>query len=174
MKHTLHTQPRGVILLEAIVAIGVLVTVIGAVLGLTLRASNVTHVAIDQVVATYLAQDMAEWLVAKRQYNKRNNIAWDTGIFASGDLGISTDASLQTGVLGACSGLNNCALYRTSTGVYTHSANSGANTLTPFQRTVTARDTVMASGDGIEYTITVSWNTGSYRESFVMRTVLYK
>lgn len=176
MTHTQYTQPRGVVLVEAIVAIGILVTIIGAVLGLTLRSSNVTRVATDQVVATYLAQDVAEWLVAKKRFNDGTLNYWSGITPGAGNFGISTDSALTEG-LGVCGNLSGCNLYRTSEGRYTHE--SGGNTLTPFRRIVEVDDSAdydadVTTTEAVEYTITVSWHTGSHTESFVMRTTLYK
>ncbi|MBP9750154.1 MAG: hypothetical protein KBD21_05490 [Candidatus Pacebacteria bacterium] len=174
-QHT--TQEKGIVLLEAIVAIGVLVMIAGAVLVLVIRSTSGTRSATDQLTATYLAQDVAEWLVAKKQYNIKNNVDWHTEM----QCGVGTECGVDTNDLADlqdCTSLNACALFRdATTGLYSHTL--FGNVPTPYVRKVTginASSDLNANGilDNITYTITVSWTNGARTESLPLTLTLYE
>ena len=162
---TKQTQ-RGIVLLEAIIAIGVLVMIVGATLRLVVTSSAGVRAASDQVVATYLAQDAAEWLVARRAYNEVEGLDWLEGIdgaACSPNCAVYTNLSVSVQDMVACPG-GSCALNRRNgpPEFYTHETTDV--TTTPYSRSV-----AVATGDLdgdlvndiVTYTITVSWDTGS-------------
>jgi Tfp pilus assembly protein PilV len=69
MNMKMHKEERGIILLEAIIAVGVLATIFAATIGLYMSSVGGIRTSNDQLVATFLAQDAMEAVIAKRQYN---------------------------------------------------------------------------------------------------------
>lgn len=165
-----RTQERGVILIEAIVAIGVLSVMAVGALSLLSRSVNGLRNSTDRVVATYLAQDALEWVLARSRYNSASMLDWldnlDTASCGT-NCGIDTHAAISTGTFSSC-GIDSCVLYRTSTGSYSHKG--AGNTATPYRRTVTI------AGSGFERTVTatVSWNSQSGTESLSLTLMLYE
>lgn len=179
----------GFVLMEAIVAIGVLLMLVGAVLGLTTRSSTGTRTATDRIIATYLAQDMAETIIARRAHNiATTNIRWYAGIGynlpAGTHFSISTTSSISNAILATCTldaALQNCRLYyNANLHQYTYSA--GGGTVTPYTRYVQVSKVTDLDDDpdgsdevdAIRYTIVVTWKSGEYVESLPLSITLYE
>lgn len=75
-------KEQGVILVEAIVAIGVLVTIFTAAMALYTASVKGVRMTNDEVIATYLAQDGLEAVIAKRQlnYEHADSVSWLDGM----------------------------------------------------------------------------------------------
>ncbi len=70
MKTRLHTAAhRGFTLIESLVAITVLLTAIVAPMTIAYQGIAATNLARDQMIAQYLAQDAAEFIIAKKIEN---------------------------------------------------------------------------------------------------------
>ncbi len=165
---THRSQARGIVLTEAIIAVGVAAAIFTAVLGLLSRSMGGIRASTDQVTATYLAQDAMEYIVAKIVYNKRSGAGWLDGVSGtSGCPNSTTPCMVETGRIGyenlsSCGGT--CALHLTTGGYYTHTVGSNT-TPTKFSRSITVLpinlDTDDATYEEAKVTVTVSWTEGS-------------
>ena len=167
---------RGVILIEAVVAIGVLAVIFTSALALFTRSLIGVRSSSDQIVATYLAQDAAEYILAKVAANKRV----DEAQWAAGLTGCSggTVCSLGTTVpivnfkLDPCDGAT-CALTLDSSKRYTPAA---GGIETPYRRTIeiTLTDTNgVAGNDEAIVHIVVSWESGAAGGSVPLTFTVY-
>lgn len=169
---------RGIVLTEAIIAIGVLAMLFTGATRLLSRSLSGMRAASDQVVATYLAQDATEFLIAKREHNvksgknKYDRMTCAPGPYCSLD---TTVADIGTGNLVGCTSETNCPLYRTNQNKYTPS--QSGNTPTPYNRSIKI-ETVDFDGDttiheGLKVTVTVSWADGPKTFKTTLITTIY-
>lgn len=86
MGKTFETK-AGFTLIETLVAVSVLLVAVVAPLTIASRSISYTNFARDQVIASYLAFDALETIIAKRDYNVANDLDWDTGINVVGEDG---------------------------------------------------------------------------------------
>jgi len=171
---------RGIVLLEAVVAIGILSLIVSALFVLASRTNTAIYAAADQVVATYLTLDASEWLRGRKIYNELNGLPWDDGIScSSGPCGVNTQhPNMEFNDVTPCSdaAMNACTLNLVGS-LYQHS-NFGSPS--HFSRTIEAdsRDLdTPADGDidVTDYAITVTWRGGGgVTQSSTMYTSLYK
>ncbi|MBP9750204.1 MAG: hypothetical protein KBD21_05755 [Candidatus Pacebacteria bacterium] len=180
---TSHTYPRGVVLLEAVVAIGILGLLVSGVLALSSRSVQAMYMASDEVIASYLALDASEWIRARTIYNQANGLDWLLGIkqigtncTVSAPCGVSTIHNFANGhsKFSLCSSLDDCVLEFSGTG-YTHAGGAA----TYFRRTISFKtfdlDGVPADDEQVVYTITVFWRgSGNVEHSKTMYTTLYR
>lgn len=148
---------RGVVLIEAIIAVGVLITIFTASLALYLGSVGGMRMTNDQLIATYLAQDGLEQVIAKRQYNYKHFDNWLVGIPTTCTTanpcavdyvtyGVST-ASLTACVAG-------CKLYIDPvTGLYSHNP---AGTASYFSRSVSVE--ILEPDVEARVVVKVSWD----------------
>lgn len=180
---THHIHARGVVLLEAVVAIGILGLLVSSVLSLSSRSVQAMYMASDEVVATYLALDASEWIRARKAYNEVNGNDWlqDIGYgmscVPSTPCGVSTmyELSDSNGTFSSCSALDDCALSLSGIS-YIHNS---AGTPTYFKRRILVDpvdlDSTAAGDEQAIYTITVSWRGSAGNEySKTMYTTLYR
>lgn len=168
---------KGVILLEAIIAVGVLAIVSAATLNLMTRSVAGVRISNDHLIATYLAQDAVEYLVARKEYNKRSGLNFLNGITA-GDCHIgggdcildttSVSVAANNPALVNCGGTCPSLRYDASSHLYSHAAGSP----TIFTRTITAGD-LAGIGHEESYTVRVSWQESSGTEQVEVTVVLY-
>lgn len=174
-------RARGIVLLEAIVAIGILALITSALLVLAARSTAAMYSATDRLIASYLVYDGADWLRAKRDLNVGVGGSWYDGIGPTecpggNQCGLETSGSLAAETLEQCTFLNNCVLSRsTAESFYRHIVTGAVET--PFTRTITL-DPVDFDGDmqpdEISYTIRVEWRgSGGVREGVEVLTTLY-
>lgn len=168
---------RGVVLLEAVVAIGILSLIVSALLVLASRTNAAMYSATDRVVATYLALDASEWLRGRKLYNEINAVAWDDGITCvSTPCGVNTNNGLDADDLTPCAdaAMNDCKLNRTVS-LYFHGI-VGSPTQVTRTIDVVPRDLdTDLIDDVLEYTITVSWRgSAGLVESAKMYTSIYR
>ncbi len=71
---------KGFILMEAIIAVAVLITIFVAAISLHTSAVMGIRTTNNQLIATFLAQDAMEHVVAKRQYNFEYDLSWLDGM----------------------------------------------------------------------------------------------
>ncbi len=151
---------QGFVLLESILAVGVLGVIFAAAITLYSDSIKGVRYTNDQLIATYLAQDAMEQVIAKRQYNYEEDELWLSGLSCSlGSLcGVDyfTDDDLSHD-LPDCSSVNACLLYfDTTTGMYSHNL---SGTETYFTRTVEV--TEVNAGVEAEVRVEVSWTDRS-------------
>ncbi len=169
---TIQKNMRGIVLVEAIIAIGMLVLIVTGTLNLLLRSTSSTNHVIDQTIATYLAQDALEWIIAKYEYNRITGQPWLAGLNTSAcgsTCGVDTHTTATAGSLINCGG-GGCTLYRNTVGGYSHTV--AGHTRTPYVRTI-AIDSSLQSGDEALVTVTVSWRESNGTASVPLTLNLY-
>ena len=151
-EHT--TKEDGFILLEAIIAVGVLVTIFAATIALYVSSVSGLRISNDQLIATYLAQDGMEQVIAKRQYNYDNNLAWLEGLSQCTTLSPCSAEYFERGLhlaLPAC--VLDCALYLGANGEY---SSDTSGTLSRFKRKVE----ITTNGHEARVVVRVLWPDG--------------
>lgn len=150
-------------IVETLVAITVLMIAISGPLTVSFRALNAAVGSRDQMIASFLAQDALEYV----RNIKDNNVSNDVSLGYLEGIGdcivgnmCAVDArgnEIKTG----CGSFtaDECRLYRTTTGHYSHEASPGA-VATSFYRTMYIRPRV--GGESAELVVDVLWQTGSY------------
>lgn len=200
---TSHTQKSGFTLVETLVAISILVVVVIGPLTIAQKGIQNARFATEQITAVYLAQEAIEAVrqlrddralevfadtTARDPDNPIDTWAWHQGggnriDDSCEDISPNTDANGcryepdtsngQNQVLfRSCSG-DQCQLYITSAGTYTHQSGSG-NSLSPFTRRVWIREAI--PGQAVEVTVRVTWNAqvfGNQPRSVELSTWLY-
>ncbi|KKS84530.1 MAG: hypothetical protein UV60_C0019G0018 [Parcubacteria group bacterium GW2011_GWA2_43_11] len=160
---------RGIVLLEAIIAVGVLITVFSAISALYMTSINGLRITNDQLIATYLAQDGVEQIVAKRQYNHDNELNWLEGIsHCISENPCSLDylnVSLAEPMV-PC--IDSCFLYRDVNGEYSPN-NTGKKT--HFMRSVEINQ--FPGGIEAEVVVHIKWVDGSKILELPVVYVLY-
>jgi len=156
-KKTHRHKEKGVVLIEAIIAIGVLVTMFTAALSLYMSSVGGMRMTNDELMATYLAQDGLEQVIAKRQYNYDNDLDWLEGLSActTNPCGANYFNGSFNADMSSCSSLGSCVLYTDANGVYSH--NSGG-TESRFTRVVEIE--ILNSDVEARVTVRVSWLDG--------------
>lgn len=173
MARTPRTR-QGVILIEAVVAIGVLAVIFTSALSLFTRSLIGVRSSSDQIVATYLAQDAAEYILAKVAANKRvgeDRWADDLGGCDGGAVcSIDTTSPISAFSLTRCVG-SACDL-KLDSGNYRPTG----STDTSYRRTieVTLTDTNGDGADDEAYVhIVVSWESGAAGGSVPLTFTVY-
>lgn len=132
-----NNKEKGIVLLEAVVAVGVLVTIFSAAIALYIGAVGGLRMTNDQLIANYLAQDGMEQVIAKRQHNfNKDTLNWFEGMdsctqAAPCAIDYFTNSSLNNPLV-AC-GADNCRLHIDANGIFSHKAGEPASY---FRRTV--------------------------------------
>lgn len=174
MKTKITSKITGFVLVETVVAVSLVMMTIPAVLGMVTKGITLSSYAKNQMIATYLAEEGIEFIVARRDYNslrkERGDVVnWDDG-FASGTVDCRTVACTinpkkainENITLGSGSIYTPDPVYRLyvdSDGFYKHyDITEPANKATSFSRGVFVKD---VAGSPNEHTITsvVVWNT---------------
>jgi len=174
MKQQQTVTESGMVLLEAIVAVGVLVTMFAATMALFTRSVTGINISSEQLVAIYLAQDAMEQVVAKNEFNKGNFLPWLTGMSSCRpgpcaiDYYVATDMSADPVSCSAAS-VNGCVLYFDGT-VYT-TTDVGGGEWSQFTREV---EIVQSTTYEADVDVTVSWQSGENTMSYVLHYILYE
>ena len=164
-----QNNSKGIVLLEAIIAIGVLVTIFTAAFSLYSTSVRGVRITNDQLVATFLAQDAMESVIAKRQYNKVHMNSWLDGIVCTNtnpcnpSVGDDLSQPLQT-----CG--SNCSLYLVG-GAYVRSGPQE----TQYERRVVVNTFTPPPSPPheAEVLVTVSWDDGTTPHEYTLRYNLY-
>lgn len=164
---------EGFTLVEALIAITILVFAIVAPLTMASLGLHSAQFSKDYVVASYLAQEGIEYIRNTRDTNVLSGSSWLTtisGVCGGGDGCIVDGFLAPASSLAACSGTCSALLFDTSTGAYQHTSN--ANTITsPFTRTVKVTERVAGVEADVE--VTVSWTSGTINRNVVAKTILF-
>lgn len=176
-KNILTTKKEnGIVLLEAVIAVGVLVTIFAATIALYVGSVGGLRITNDQLIATYLAQDGMEQIIAKRQYNYDHNEDWLEGML---DGTTNCDATTPCSIdyfnsaktladpLEVC--VLDCVLYLKN-GEYSIDS-TGTAVISYFRRSVEFN--TLANGFETEVTVRVSWIDGSKILEVPVTFVLY-
>jgi Tfp pilus assembly protein PilV len=168
-----HTQ-KGVVLVEAIVAVGVLAIIVTATLSLVTRSAAGLRNANDHLVATYLLQDVVETVYARYEYNKNTEpLLWQTGLTCPTTptciLETNTPNILNISLQSADCSTGACDLWYNS-GLFTYVGGGGASA-TSYTRWVEV--TTLSGGDELQIEVTVSWPSGPHTETLSTSLNLY-
>ena len=161
---SIQNSHRGFTLVEALVAISVvLVAIVGP---LTIVSKNLGFALFvrDQVVAYYLAQEAIEFIRNTRDNNVLAGQSWLNGLGActSGVCAIDSAANTVTGCVTSCDPLK-----LSSSGVYGYT--SGTNTI--FVREVALNE--ISSGREATIDAVIRWNQGTVSRNFTIREHIF-
>lgn len=169
MDNTRHKRNResqsGFTVIEAFVAISVLLVAITGPLVLVSLSLKASFSAKEQMIAVLLAQEGVEYVRNRRDTNVLSGQGWLSNLsgesYCGGSGGCIIDVPSDEIV--ACTGVCKVLQYDPVTGVYGYQ--SGTETESPFTRSITITEVV--ADQEAEVASTVSWRTAAG----VMRTI---
>lgn len=190
---------QGFTILETIVAIAILLVAIAGPLTVAEKGLIEAVSSQDQLTASYLAQDLMEYVKNVRDDNLLNNRGWLTNLAISqtgGSIcavgGSPCDFDTETGnalqpTLASCTNVvinsqNLCQIYlnqvnngSSNTYYYTPYYDSGVSTKTKFSRTFSLTPTggLGATATSSLVTVTVDWKTGDIADQVVIQDMLF-
>jgi len=146
------SDPRGFTLVETLVAIAIIMIAIVGPYYSVQQAITASAIARDQLIASSLAQEGAEYVYYRRDSNFLAGSSWLSGLSAcQGTYGCTVDPSANA--VAACSS-SGCAVLKLNTSnLYTY---SGSYPATKFTRTVKIQT---VSSTEVRVTVTVTWST---------------
>ena len=166
----INTTMRGFTLIEAFVAITILMLAIVGPLSIASQSAMLSAFTRDQMTANFLAQDAMEYVRATRDSNLLAGNPWLQG-FTTGDCinnTCSIDTSVKPPTIQACSNVDctdHLLSYDKTTGTY----NNGSGVLTTFARAIKitspAASPDASNGKEVLVTVVVTWTTGSQQHS---------
>ena len=163
-----HTHTRtGFTLIEALIAIAVLLIAIVGPLTIATRGLTAAAFARDQIAAYYLAQEAVELIRNKRDNNHLANVDWKGGMDPCFETtGCYVDSATVDPIFTSCSE-SGCPLLGKSTtaGFYSYSADPGVSP-SPFTRTIKMQN---VSADEFSVSVTIAWRTGVIAKSFTIQ-----
>jgi Tfp pilus assembly protein PilV len=163
-----QNKEQGIVLVEAIIAVGVLVTIFTASLALYLGSIGGMRMSNDQLIATYLAQDGLEQVIAKRQYNFESDRTWLNGIPVSTSCMLDYYNDTIDASLASCTG-DGCRLFSNpTTGIFSHDNTSNESY---FNRSVEV--TTLPGDVEARVVVTVTWKDKDDTFSVSLTHVLY-
>lgn len=153
---------KGFTLIEALVAIAILVISITGPLTIASKGMSSAIFAKDQITAFYLAQEAVEYIRNKRDENNINANTWLTGLSDCIDGNICT-IDTQNNVISKCSsGVCPVLKYNDVTAFYNYATGDNSKfTRSVNISTVNTRE--------VAITATLSWKTGAIDKTFVVK-----
>lgn len=165
---SLLTRQRGFSLIEAMVAISVLVLALTGTMTVASRSLFSSDVARDQIVAFYLAQEAVEFVRNIRDNNALAGTDWLNRLEStctSSNCRIDVNASPPNDIVN-CSGA--CPVLKlSSTGIYNYT--NGSNTI--FRREISINETVEDREATVD--VTVYWQRRLNERSFTIREHIF-
>jgi len=161
---------KGFTLIEVIVAIGIILTTIVGLIGLSSFSVSSLGTAKSKVIAVNLAQEGIEivrnirdsnWITYRTQIDQGHPEYWSVGL-GNGTYRAQYDSASLT------ANPDNPPLYKNSYGFYQYSPTGG--TLTPFRRTITLQN---ISADEIRVTSQVTWSEKRRSNTITIEDHLY-
>jgi hypothetical protein len=168
---TLNPTKGGFSLVEALVAIGLLVAVVGGTLAVAARGLVLASEARDKITAFYLAQEPIEYIRYLRDSNRLSGVAWDNVFVACYGLKCGFDAVYEK--VGLCTdpAMKYCDLiFQPSTGIYVHDSPLGG-VVSKFHREVVLTEIV--PGQEVDMEVTMTWQGRFSSKSFVLRDRIF-
>jgi type II secretory pathway pseudopilin PulG len=190
MTRQIKTFPEGQSLVELIASIAIMLTVVTAVLALTISNIRAQRQSQEQVLANNLARESVEVVRSIRDSNWLAGEPWDTGLDLSSEPGetVLAPTGLGTVVTWAYQPGPTSHQLSFANGLYGHDG-SGANA--PYQRFVTLRaicqqatgaEAIATAGEecpgsdqkiGLQVSVQVTWPDGGQSRSVVVDDLLY-
>ena len=155
-------QDKGIVLVEAIIAVGVLVTIFTAAMSLYTVSVGGIRITNDQVIATYLAQDALEIVIARRQFNYEQS---HTNHWLDGISGCTTgspcavsyyDDISSANPFSSCVSASICPLRLDANGVY----NPDNGDVTHFHRSISSTPITGMTASSTRIQSRVWWQDG--------------
>lgn len=164
MKQNQTTQ--GFTLIETMVAIAILLLSVAGPLTIASQSLFVSRIAKNEIVASYLAQEITEFIRNQRDTNAINNRDWMTGLDSCiGDYGCTID--IGTGLISECLGACPDLRHDEATGRYGYTGGWDASV---FRRTIFVSETEIDQEALV--TVTVSWQDGFLKKEFTLDQTL--
>jgi prepilin-type N-terminal cleavage/methylation domain-containing protein len=158
----IQNSKNGFTLVEALVAITILVVSIAGPITIASKGMASAVFAKDQIVAFYLAQESVEYIRNKRDENNINNDDWLTGLSDCIDANICT-VDIQNNTITKCpSGVCPVLKYDDNNGFYNYSTGNDSN----FTRSVSIATINVKE---VAITTTLSWKTGVIDKTFTVK-----
>jgi len=163
---------KGFTLVEALVAIAILLFAIVAPMTMASLGLHSAQFAKDQIIASYLAQEGVEYIRNARDTNVLGGASWLTTILSTCN---GTDGCIVDGFksptldgLTACSGACGPLLFNTSSSEYQYTSGD----ISPYTRSVRVTEDE-DNPDEASVAVTVSWSGGTLLRSVVATTTLF-
>lgn len=158
--YMLHTSRRGQVIVEALVALSILMTGFLGMLTLLSRSLFISRAVSDDYTASYLAAEGIEIVKNIIDTNALQKLPWNSGFSTNG----TYEADYSSSQLRSSSGLGERMVFDAATGFFGRSGNSPTN----FYRKIVITN-VDLNGDSV-YDATrvnsvVSWTTGALSKS---------
>ncbi|MDB4992020.1 MAG: seg [Parcubacteria group bacterium] len=169
LSFTSSTSVRGFTLVETLVAIAILMLAITVPFYSVQQSINASNAARDQLVASSLAQEAAEYIYYLRDTNYLSTTGWLTGmdncLTTNAPYGCVVDPSQNT--LTSCTGSGCPVLNISGSNLYTQTAGTG----TRFTRKVQIEQ--LAGGTQAKVTVLVTFSSGHHTYSVTVVENLY-
>lgn len=167
------SNKKGLTLLETTIALGILM--IGILASLTLMLSSFKYIQSteDEIVVVNLAREGIEIVRSIRNNGNINIFSGDYDnesyfVDSQSNSSLSTDNILNSVELADC---DNCRLYLSSTGRYSHPSSTAGYTATAFKRIITIQPVTDSPYEKIIIS-SVSWQTKDRVSTFSLETRL--
>ncbi len=159
---------KGFSIVEALVAISVLLVSIAGPMTIAQKGLTTANIARDQITAFYLGQEAIEYIRYMRDTNRTNGQLWTNGFTQCIDAVCTVDTTKEEldiciGGIGTCDNVRNDS----STGLYGHDALWDE---TRFNREFTISQTGPAE---IAIDVVVTWNMGNLTRDITLHEVLF-
>ncbi len=167
---------KGFTIIETLVAITILMISIAGPLTIAEKGLSAAVNTRDQVTASYLGQDLMEYIKNVRDADLLNGnvpfyrLAGCVGatVYCNIDTPVDTPTTPTTK---ACVTATDCVMYIDSNGFYRY-ANSGSDTKTQFSRYANIQAIDAPTNSKYLLTVFVSWKTGTVANQIVLKDVL--
>ncbi len=183
---TASVVTQGFTLIETLVAITILMISIVGPLTIASKGLSAAVNSKDQVIASYLAQDLMENIMNIRdnallQNSQDSTTAWNNVFLPFVSMCVNATCGLETspGITQtpfSC-GSNNlgCQMYIDKNYLYYTYASGGGNQKTEFYRTFRITPETGSPGlpDAAEVTVQVTWTNGSVKSKIVLNAILF-
>ena len=172
-------KERGFTLVETLIAIFILLLAITGPMSVAYQSVKFVRLAADRSVATQLAQDAMEYIVAKKNFNIASGDDWMNDLYpakcksgGASDKGCTIDTSFQLDDVNAvqkCTGPNGCPPLQHNGDYYGY--NGGADT--KFTRTITIEAPSNNLNERI-IKVEVEYSSGIFKNSYELRLNVFE
>ncbi len=163
----INKKQKGFVLIEAIIAVGVLATIFSAAMSLYMSSITGVRVSTDKTIAMYLAQDAMEFVIARYQYNVENKQhgdprdEWLDGISNCNTCGVDTTVD----------DVSTYDFSNSEEGLVLSGVNYVPGAGGVFSRSVSVSE--INPDHEASVVVTVSWKDGASDEKYILRYNIY-